>query len=252
MVKTVKPTVRPTINKWIERNTKPPKPDTSIFGDNYFQGPPVYQDFNLNPTTDYDTNPFASPHPISPRQEPLSGLEQLPQNFAGWNQQEYEDTKTKDKWVWRNPLPFPPFPTEPSWEPDSPPTPYPPYDKPVDDPFHPADEGPEAEDEGEDVDDPPRDRFDQNPLDCQQLEMIGIPCTGSASLQIQTAKPSKNELGKNQANYQSRLRNSSRKKSTTVQRSHTRRNLSRLRQSSTDWLGSVPRVQRRRSYLGWY
>lgn len=190
------------------------------------------KDLFWQPGFDKETNPFVGSHPLDDTPvtpaRPVTKqrtIQELKEQFEEGTKQE-----RKDKWVWRPPpSPFPNFPTEPQSPFDEPDIPVPPQDKPIDDPFHPADESPEAEEEGEDVKDPPRDRFDQPPVDCQQLEMLGIPCTkANASLQIQTSKFRKNGP-KSKTYRKSSHWNNSLKKSPMVSRRHTRRQRSGLR-----------------------
>lgn len=224
-----------------------------------FRGRQPYQDWYQYPEADFpvDYYDFGDYDNITrPRSDSASRLRrQFRDNPPG------RSPRVEPKWIYRprpqdkeeddaKPLPtFPEFPDiPPSEEPN---IPIPDQDIVLDDPFTPIEEGEEAKDEGEPVEDPGRDQFPPPPtIDCQQLEMLGIPCTGNASLQISSKTPY--ELGKNKAYRKSRFRHNPRKTSYSRRSSHSRRIRSRLGQSRTNPTGNMPRVNKRRNRVRWY
>lgn len=257
MVKLVRPPTPPRLGRHTGQATSRPRNRPLWHPDNSPSNVPQWDYYETGhpPYFDPFTNPYAYPHDVEqvpnvPRQTKQRTIEDLKRQFeeGTWPQQ----PKEKERWIWRpgQPTDLPPFPTVPDIPGDFPDIPIPPQDKVIDDPFDPIDESEEAEDEGENVEDPGRDRFDKPPLDCQQLEMLGLPCTGNASLQIQVAK-TKNELEKNKA-YRKTGQRYHYRKTGYSQRTNPRRIFRRLGQSPKSRPRRMHRGYERRTRIRWF
>lgn len=253
MVKVIRPVPRipntpvrrppPSLDKWKPRWKEREPLGYDEFGNPYYNprlsdrwtGPRMAE---RRPDTVFDETTTQTPKQSQDLKEQSKSAQQLEEDF---NRGSSTRTRPFPWGPWPSTVPDPELPGEgdpfePSEDIETPDVP--PDDIP-DDPWKDKDSKDEEED----------DSWQNPPIDCQQLEMLGIPCTGNASLQISSKTPY--ELGKNKAYSKSRLRHTPRKTSYSRRGSHSGRNRSRLGQSRSDSIGGMPRNYGRRTRVRW-